>query len=148
MVEDRAELGMYRLEVHRRIGLPVLVPAVQHLVLPGQDVLRLNLRNLALAEVRQQLRADDVFLGVPGVLLDAALHVGGIDLHKAGKGHIEIALRLVHLLALPGQRLSLGGKPALCRLLPFTLPIGVQLVVNPDSDSVRILASCILSCTH
>ena len=68
----------------------------------------------ALAWEREQLSANDVLLGVPGVLFQPVLHIGCVGVDKALKGHIQIGFYLVKLFPLPSKRLSFRRKATLC----------------------------------
>ena len=85
VVEDGAELVVDRLQVHRRVGLALLILVVQHLVLPGDDLLGRDVAHFQPAEVRQQLGADDVVLGGPGVFLEPGLHIRRVEVHEAAE---------------------------------------------------------------
>ena len=102
MVKYGAQLVVQRLKVYRGISLPVLVPGIDHLILPGDHVLRLDLADLPASEIRQDLRPENVFFGVPGVFLESAFHILGIALYEAGEGHIQIRFLLIELLPFPG----------------------------------------------
>ena len=70
VVEDGAELIVQRLQIHRGEGFTVFVPMIDHLVLPGNDILGRDLIDLPVAEERQDFRADDILFSAPGVFLD------------------------------------------------------------------------------
>lgn len=62
MVEDGAELIVQRLEIGLRIGLALLIPISEQLVLPCNHIFGGDLVDFPLAEVREQLRFDDILL--------------------------------------------------------------------------------------
>ena len=127
VVEDGAELVVDRFQVHRRVGLAVLVLVVQHLVLPGDNLLGSDVTHFKLAEVGQQLGADDVVLGGPGVFLEPGFHIRRVEVHKAPEGHIQVGTGLVELFPLPCLRLSLGLEAPLLGLLALTVPVRVAV---------------------
>ena len=69
MIKDGTELVVDGLEINRRIGFALLVLVVQHLVLPGDDLLGGDVAHLQPAEIGQQLSTDDVVLGIRTFLL-------------------------------------------------------------------------------
>ena len=78
---------------------------------------------------------------MPSVFLDPAFHICRIGLHEAGKGHIQIRFCLVELFPLPRQCFPFCQKASLCRLLPFSLPIGITIVDLP-CVCFRFLVDC------
>ena len=52
---------MERFQIHRGIGLAVLVPVIEHFILPRYDLFRVNVAHLPLAEAGHQLLVEDVF---------------------------------------------------------------------------------------
>ena len=112
---------MDRFQVHRRVGLTVLVFVVQHLVLPGDDLLGGDVAHLQPAKVRQQLGTDDMVLGGPGVLLEPGFHIRRVEVYEAPEGHIQIGAGLVELFPLPGLCLPFGLEAPLlgCLRSPF-----------------------------
>ena len=95
--------------------------------------MRCDRRQLQLAEVGQYLRSDDMILGVSRVLFDTVLRVGGVLLHKAGKGHIQICCNLAELFSLPCLRFSFGFEATLLGLLSGTCPVGVAIDNSPGT---------------
>jgi hypothetical protein len=55
MIEDGAELIVKCLQVYRRICFAVFIPMVDHLILPGNDILCADVAELPLAEIGNQL---------------------------------------------------------------------------------------------
>ena len=132
MIENGAELIVERFQIDRRIRISVLILAVQHFVLPCDDIFGLNIIDLSLPEIRENLRAENMILGMPGVFLDPTLHICRIGLYEAGKGHIQIRFRLIELFTLPGQGFPFRQKATLCRLLSFSLPVSITIVDLPS----------------
>ena len=122
---------MDRFQVHRRVGLTVLVFVVQHLVLPGDDLLGGDVAHLQPAKVRQQLGTDDMVLGGPGVLLEPGFHIRRVEVYEAPEGHIQIGAGLVELFPLPCLRLSLGLEAPLLGLLALAIPVSVAVDCPP-----------------
>lgn len=131
MIEDGAELIVDGFEIYGRKGLAFLVLIVHQLVLPCDDLLGGNAAHLQLTEIRDELGADDVFLGCPSVFLDAGFHICGVLLEEALKCHIEVGAYLVELFTLPRLCLSLGFEATLLRLLLLTRPIGEAVNRTP-----------------
>ena len=132
---------MNRLEIHRRVGLTVLVFAVQHLILPGDDLLGSDVAHFQPAEVGQQLGTDNVILGGPGVFLEPGFHIRCVEVHKAPEGHVQISAGLVELFALPGLCLPFGLEAPLLGLLALAVPIGVA-VDRPPGVGLFFLVDC------
>ena len=141
VVEDGAELVMDRLEVHRRVGFTVLVLVIQHLVLPGDDLLGSNVAHLQPAEVGQQLGTDNMVLSGPGVFLEPGLHIRRVEVHEALKGHVQIGAGLIELFPLPCLCLPLGLEAPLLGLLAFAVPVGVA-VDRPPGVGLFFLVDC------
>lgn len=95
MIKNGAELIVERFKVHGRVFLAVFVTTLDHFILPSDNISRLNIADFAFAEVRQDFCAYNMLLRVPGVFLDAILHIRRIGFNKARKGHTEISLSLV-----------------------------------------------------
>ena len=141
---------MNRLEIHRRVGLTVLVFVVQHLVLPGDDLLGGDVTHFQPAEVWQQLGTDDVVLGGPSVLLEPGFHIRRVEIHEALKGHVQIGAGLVELFALPGLCLPFGLEAPLLGLLALAVPVSIAVDRPPGvclfflniAYSVRFLPQC------
>ena len=127
VVEDGTELIVDRFQVHRRVGLAVLVLMVQHLVLPGNDLLGGDVTHFQPAEVGQQLGADDVIFGGPGVFLEPGFHIRRVEVHEALKGHIQIGAGLIELFALPGLRLPFSLEAPLLGLLALAVPVSIAV---------------------
>ena len=123
---------MDRFQVHRRVGLAVLVLVVQHLVLPGDDLLSGDVAHFQPAEVGQQLGADDMILGGPGVFLEPGLHIRRVEVHKAPEGHAQIGAGFVELFALPGLSLPFGLEAPFLGLLALAVPVGVAVDRSPS----------------
>ena len=84
-----------------------------YLVLPVDHITGGDFRELALLEIRKNLRADDMLLAEPCVELQLGLDVFFVKRHKALKAHIDVSLLLHQKLALPCLRLFFRGKAAL-----------------------------------
>lgn len=132
MIENSTELIVQGFEIHRRIRFAALIPTFDHLILPSDNVFGLDRIHFSLGEVREQFSANDVLLGVPGVLFQPVLHIGCVGVDKALKGHIQIGFHLVELFPLPSKRLSFCGKATLCRLVYLALPIREAVVDLPS----------------
>ena len=141
VLEDGAELVMDRLEVHRRVGFTVLVLVIQHLVLPGDDLLGSNVAHLQPAEVGQQHGTDNMVLSGPGVFLEPGLHIRRVEVHEALKGHVQIGAGLIELFPLPCLCLPLGLEAPLLGLLAFAVPVGVA-VDRPLGVGLFFLVDC------
>ena len=127
MVKNGTELVVDGFEIHRRVGLAVFVLVVQHLVLPGDDLLGGDVAHFELTEVGQQLGADDVILGGPGVFLEPGFHVCRIEVHEALEGHIQIGGGFVELFPFPCLRLPLGLETPLLGLFALAVPVGIAV---------------------
>ena len=149
MIEDGAKLVVQGFEVGSRVGLALLVPVGQQLVLPCDHVLGGDLANLPLAKVGQNFLLDDVLLGQPGVLLEPGFHILGVKLGKGFKGPVE---PFVEILAVDPP---CDGDEALVLQFFVELPdefIGVglrytQLVRNffrPDESVLHMDSSFLL----
>ena len=144
VIENGAELVVERFQINGRICFPVLVPGIDHLVLPGNHVFWLNLVDLPGPEIRQNFCPQDVLLGMPGVLLDPAFHIFGIKLYKAAEGHIQIGLCLAKLLSFPCLGFPFCRETAFLCLLLFSLPIRITIYGTP-SISVSINSQLFIS---
>ncbi len=69
MIEDGAELIVQRLEIRLGIGLVLLVPIRQLLILPGNHILGGDFADLPLPEIGENLGFQNVLLGDPAILL-------------------------------------------------------------------------------
>ena len=127
VIEDGAELVVDGLEIDRRIGLALLVLVVHHLILPGDDLLSRDFTHFQFTEIGQQLGADDMILGGPGVFLEPGFHVCRIEVHETFEGHVQIGGRFVELLSLPCLCLPLSLKSPLLGLLALAVPVGIAL---------------------
>ena len=106
---------------------------VQHLVLPGDNLLGSDIAHLQLAEVGEQLGADNVLLCGPSVFLEPSLHIRCVKFHKAFEVHIQVGTGFMNLFTLPGLRLSLGLETPLLGLLPLAIPIGIAINCPPGA---------------
>ena len=131
MIENGAELVVDGLEIHRRVGFTVLVLVVQHLILPGDNLLGGDVAHFELTEVGQQLGSDNVILGGPGVFLEPGFHIRRVEVYEAPEGHIQIGAGLVELFPLPCLRLSLGLEAPLLGLLALAIPVSVAVDCPP-----------------
>lgn len=132
VVDDQVKLVMNRLEIHRRVKLTVLIFMVQHLVLPGDDLLGSDVAHFQPAKARQQLSTNNMVLGGPGVLLRAGFHIRCVEIHEAPEGHIQIGAGLVKLFAFPGLCLPFGLEASLLGLLTLAVPVGVAVDCPPN----------------
>ena len=106
---------------------------VHHLVLPGDNLLGGDVTHLQLAEVGEQLGADNMLLCAPSVFLEPGLHIRCVKFHKAFKVHIQVGTGFMNLFTLPGLRLSLGLEAPLLGLFPLTIPIGIAINCPPGA---------------
>ena len=106
---------------------------VQHLVLPGDDLLGSDVTHLQLAEVGEQLCADNMLLCGPGVFFEPGFHIHCVKFHKAFEVHIQISAGFMNLFTLPCLCLSLGLEASLLGLLPLTIPIGIAINCPPST---------------
>lgn len=123
VAEDCGQLIVDDLEVCRGVGLLLLIPIRQQLVLPGDDVFRVDIAETALSEVGEKLRPGDMILCSPSALLQTRTHVLLVQLAEGFEGHVEVSGILLLKGALPFQRFAFGGEAALAFLLPLTLPV-------------------------
>ena len=132
VIKDGTELVVDGLEINRRIGFALLVLVVQHLVLPGDDLLGGDVAHFQPAEVGQQFSTDDVLLGSPGVLLESGFHIRRVEVHETLEGHVQIGAGLVELFALPGLCLPFGLEAPFLGLLALAVPVGVAVDRSPS----------------
>ena len=125
MVEDGAELIVQRLEIGLRIGLALLIPISEQLVLPCNHIFGGDLVDFPLAEVREQLRFDDILLGLPCAFFQPRLEIVGVDFTERLKAHVQISGILLLKLLLPFQCFSPCGESALAFGLAFSCPVRV-----------------------
>lgn len=104
---------------------------VQHLVLPGDNLLGGDVAHFQPAEVGQQLGTDDMVLGGPGVFLEPSFHIRCVEVHETPEGHVQIGAGLVELFALPGLCLPLGLEAPLLGLLALAVSVGVAVDCPP-----------------
>ena len=97
-------------QIDRRICFSALVLEIGQLILPCDDLLRGDVAHRQPAEVGNELRSDNVLLGLPGIRLNPGLYVQCVLLYKAAEHHFQIQRRLAKLITLPRLRLSLGLK--------------------------------------
>ncbi len=133
VIEDGAQLIVNCFQIDRGVRLAFIALVVQHLILPGDDLLGRDIAHLQLAEVGQQLGADDVVFGSPGVFFETGFHIRRVLLHEAGKGHVQIRGGFVLLLPLPRLGIPFSLEPPLLRLLPFAGPVGVAVDHPPGA---------------
>ena len=131
VIEDGAELVVDGLEIDRRIGLALLVLVVHHLVLPSDDLLSRDFTHFQFTEIGQQLGADDMILGGPGVFLEPGFHVCRIEVHETFEGHVQIGGRFVELFPFPCLRLPLGLEATLLGLLALAVPVSIAVDCPP-----------------
>ncbi len=123
--EYRYQLVVDGFQVGGRIGLLLFITVGQQFILPGDDILCVDLADHSLSEVGQQLRPDHMLLGKPGVFLEARTHVSLIQFQESLESHIQIPGFFQLKGAFPFLRFPLGSKAALTFLLLFTLPVMV-----------------------
>ena len=116
---------MQRFEVALGIGLVLFVTVGKQLVLPCNHILGGDLVDLALAKVRDDLGLDDMLLGLPGAFFQPCFEIGGVNLHKGFKAHIQVSCALLLELLLPFQSFTAGIKPSLAFLLSCACPVCV-----------------------
>ena len=109
------------------------VGKVANFILPVNNVLSRDLRQLPLAEIRQNFLLDNTFLSKPGVEFQLGLDVLFVQGNKALKCHIYIGLFLHQEFPFPGQRLFFGCKTAFKLLLALTPPVRVTELNIPGS---------------
>ena len=114
---------------------------VQHLVLPGDDLLGSDVAHLQLAEIWEQLGADNMLLCGPSVFLEPGLHVRRVEVHETLEGHVQISAGLVELFPLPCLCLPLGLEAPLLGLLAFAVPVGIA-VDRPPGVGLFFLVDC------
>ena len=102
------ELIVQRLEIGLRIGLALLIPISEQLVLPCNHIFGGDLVDFPLAEVREQLRFDDILLGLPCAFFQPRLEIVGVDFTERLKAHVQISGILLLKLLLPFQCFSPG----------------------------------------
>lgn len=107
--------------------LLLLIPISQQLVLPGDDVFRIDIAETALSEVREKFCPGDMILCGPSALLQTRTHVLLVELTEGFEGHVKISGALLLKGALPFQCFAFGGEAALAFLLALPLPV---LVAN------------------
>lgn len=117
----------FRVIDNHSVRLLLLIPIGQELVLPSDDVFRVDIAETTLSEVREKFCPGDMILRGPGALLQPGTHVLLIQLAEGFKGHVEISGVLLLKGALPFQRFAFGGEAALAFLLALPLPV---LVAN------------------
>ena len=116
---------MQRFEIALRIGLVLFVTVGKQLVLPRNHILGGDLVDLALAEVRDDLGLDDMLLGLPSAFFQPCFEIGGVNLHKGFKAHIQVPGALLLELLFPFQSFTAGIKPSLAFLLSCACPVSV-----------------------
>lgn len=106
MVEHRGKLVADCAQVRLRKRLPRGIAQLLDVVLPMEHVRGGDLVDPEVTQVRQDLRLDDVRLGVPGVLLEARLHISLVKLVESRHGHVQGTFLLEDELLLPAQGLA------------------------------------------
>ena len=69
MIENGTELAVNGFKVSRGIHFPILPLIGKKFILPRNYILRLNLRNLTLPEIRKYLGTDNMTFGLPCMFL-------------------------------------------------------------------------------
>lgn len=140
MVHDAGERVIYRAQVGLLVALPGLGIHIAHqLRLPCQHVGWRDVAQAHIAEERQDLIANDGFLGAPGIELEPGYNVGLVDLKEVAKLHGCRTSCLHQKVALPLGRIGLTRKAALS--LFVSLPRQVLTIPALDGvDAVLLLA--------
>ena len=121
--------------------MTLFILVVQHLVLPGDDLLGSDVAHLQLAEVGEQFGAANMLLCGPSVFLEPCLHIRCVKFHKTFEVHIQISAGFMNLFTLPGLRLSLGLESPLLGLFPLTIPVGIA-INSPPGAGFFFLVNC------
>ena len=129
VVQNGDHLIVDALQVGIGIRLLALIPEGQQFILPGDDILGVDLADDPLPEGRDQLLPDHVFLSFPGACFQAGTDILFIQFAEGREGHIQIRGALQFEAALPVLGLLLGLEAALALLVLVALP-----VVIPDHD--------------
>ena len=111
-------------------------------ILPVNDVLGGDFRELSFAEIGENLLLDDTLLSEPCVKLQLGLNVLFVQRYEALKGHVDVGLLLHQELPFPCLCFLLGGKATLELLLPLALPVGVAELHIPSAVFL------VLKCRH
>ena len=109
--------------------------------LPGDDLMGSDVAHLQLAEVGEQLGADNMLLCGPSVFLEPGLHICCVKFHKTFEVHIQISAGFMNLFTLPCLCLSLGLEAPLLGLLAFAVPVGIA-VDRPPGVGLFFLVDC------
>lgn len=126
MVEDGIQLVIDGSEIRGRVRLPVGVPVVDKLVLPTNDINRLDLGHPHLPEEGNNLVFDHVLLGQPGVIPDSRLDLGSVHVDEVREEHVHGAVMDCQEVLLPHKRFELGGKAPLDLMALRTPAITVE----------------------
>ena len=126
MIEDGAKLVVQGFEIGSRIGLALLVPVGQQLVLPCDHVLGGDLANLPLAKVGQNFLLDD--------LVDEFIKLNVSDAFK------EMFFVVIQLGAILAVVVIFWNK-----MWPFQMPKESQSIIKKDRFSLwfKVVVSCI-----
>ena len=113
MVEDGGELVLHGSDIGLGVLLAVLVLCFEEGVLPVHDIPRRDVDDPRLAEERDELLVDHVFLAAPGSLSQPRAHVLGVDLDELLEGHARRPRLVGKKVPFPRQGLGLGLEASL-----------------------------------
>ena len=94
------------------------------------DLFGVDFAHFPLSKVGHQLLVEDMLFRSPGVRLDTAFHVCGVERHEALKGHIQVGGLLLQERPFPLQRLPLGLEAPLLGLLALAVPVGIAVTAR------------------
>ena len=141
MVENGAELIVDRFQIGLGQRPSMTIGQLPYFVLPVDDVLGCDLRELSIPKIREDFLLNDALFGKPCVQFELWLHVFLVQRHEALKAHVDVRLFLHQELPFPCLCLLLGSKATLQFLLPGSLPIGVAKLHIPCTV-VPVLKCC------
>ena len=113
MVENGGELVLHGPDVGLGVLLAVLVLCFEEGVLPVHDFPGRDVDDPHLAEERDELLVDHVFLAAPGSLPQPRAHVLGVDLDELFEGHARRPGLVGQKVPFPRQSLGLGLESSL-----------------------------------
>ena len=113
MVENGGELVLHGPDVGLGVLLAVLVLCFEEGVLPVHDLPGGDIDDPHLAEERDELFVDHVFLAAPGSLPQPGAHVLGVDLDELFEGHARRPGLVGQKVPLPRQGIGLGLEASL-----------------------------------
>lgn len=131
VVHDGGECAVDRAHVRLRVGLAILLPEGEDLVLPVDDIEHGYVPHALGAEFWDDLVVDDVLAGGPGVLPDRRFHIFGVDVYEVGKPHIHGSARPVRVVKLECLSIGLLLEPALALVLTNPVDVLVPELARP-----------------